>query len=181
MLLPAPPGQLVDELEALIIVCLEVFGVQRDADGIKSVLLYAMNVRLRHEVLTPVVEELLRMRRSQQIRKDQLNVCLRLGQTAEPPEIAFQHKPIADADPADLKRLAGTIHDLCSLRVHELRMGCRSCQQQQHATKDSQTSKKHLRFLLLPFHCKDCIQWSTSHASADLGEPGRLQQGTKFA
>ncbi len=79
MLLPAPLRKLIDEFEALIVVGLEVFRVQRDADGIKSVLLDATHVRLRHEVLSPVVEELLRMRGSQQIGKHQLQRLFATG------------------------------------------------------------------------------------------------------
>jgi hypothetical protein len=143
VLLAAPLQQLIDEFEALIVIGLEILGVQWNSDGIESVLSNAMNVRLGHEVLTPVVEELLRMSWSQQIREDELKFGLRLGETAETPEISFQHKPVAYADPADQERFAGAIHDLGGLRMHELRMGYRSSQQEQRGTKNQQALKKH--------------------------------------
>jgi hypothetical protein len=86
---------------------------------------------------------------SQQIRKDQLNFRLRLAETAETPEIAFQHKPIADAYSANQKRLAGAVHDLRSARVHELRLRGGGSQQKQQGAKNHQASNKHEVFFLI--------------------------------
>ena len=126
MLLPAPFIQLIDQLKALIIVSLEILRVQWDADCIETIVLDPANVRLGHEILTPVVEELFGVRWSQKIGEDHLNFCLRLADSAKAPKVAFQHKPVADTDPTDLERLTGAVHNLRSSRVNELRMGRRS-------------------------------------------------------
>ena len=121
---------------------------------------------------------------SQQIGKDLLKFCLRLAKAAETPEVAFQHEPIADADPANQERLAGAVHDLSPLRMHELRMGCRSsqhdtaCNKKQSGVEETQAPPPLSR--RLRFYCKNSIKWSAGNTTAYFGEPGRLQQCAKF-